>query len=77
MSSKISVKLNERVLRMFDVVDRVGLSRSQIHNLMRTGDFPHSFRLSARAVGWLEDDIDEWIRKRAMRVGHLRDVATA
>lgn len=52
-----------RFLRLADVRSRVGLSRSQIYRLA-TGDFPKAYGLGARAVAWLESDIDAWIRAR-------------
>jgi len=53
-----------KVLRMKDVIAKLGLSRSTIYNLINAGDFPPSFRLHKQSVGWLESDIDEWILKR-------------
>ena len=31
---------------------------------MASGDFLHSIRIGARAVGWLESDIDQCIENR-------------
>ena len=53
-----------RFLRLADVRSRVGLSRSQIYRLVSTGDFPKAFSLGARAVAWLESDINAWIESR-------------
>ena len=61
---------NERILRLKDVKDRTGLSRSSIYQKIRLGIFPNSVRLGARSVGWLESSIDQWI---AERVGMGRD----
>ncbi|MGC1869904.1 MAG: AlpA family phage regulatory protein [Acidobacteriaceae bacterium] len=42
----------------------MGLSRSQIYRLASTGDFPKAYSLGARAVAWLESEIDAWIEGR-------------
>lgn len=54
-----------RVLRFRAVRDRTGLSRSTIWRLERSGTFPRHRRISLNAVGWIEDEVDTWIRSRA------------
>ena len=54
-----------RFIRFAGVRDRTGLSRSTIWRLERRGVFPKHRRLSANAVGWLEAEIDDWVRSRA------------
>ena len=53
-----------RILRLSMVLDRTGLSRSTLYELMEDGSFPRPVRLGARAVGWIEAEVDEWIRRR-------------
>lgn len=60
------MELYGRILRLRQVQERVGLSRSQIYALMQIGRFPKSISLGARAVGWLEAEIEAWIRDRAL-----------
>lgn len=52
------------ILRRRAVQERVGLSRSQIYALARTGDFPRPVPLGVRAVGWLSTEIDAWLAAR-------------
>jgi prophage regulatory protein len=54
----------ERVLRLKQVLERVGLGRSRIFELVKEGGFPRQIRLSLRAVGWLESDVEKWISDR-------------
>jgi prophage regulatory protein len=54
----------EKFLRMSAVQSRVPYSRSTIYLLISRGEFPHPHNLGARAVAWLESDIDEWIASR-------------
>ena len=53
-----------RILRLPEVLARVGLSRSTVYQLMAVGDFPASVRLTPNSVGWRSDDIDAWIASR-------------
>jgi prophage regulatory protein len=52
------------ILRLPQVMARVGLSRSSIYLGISRSEFPRQVRLGARAVGWLQADIDEWLRHR-------------
>jgi prophage regulatory protein len=53
-----------RILRRPDVTSRTGLSRSTIYALMERGTFPKQVKLGSRAVGWLESEIEDWLRCR-------------
>lgn len=53
-----------RFLRLTEVRKRVGLGRASIYRYMASGQFPRPHNLGARAVGWLESDIDAWIESR-------------
>jgi len=57
-------KITGRVLRIKDLEEKIGLKRSTIYELMESGDFPGSVPLGARAVGWLEAEVDNWIISR-------------
>lgn len=60
-----------RILRLKQVLLRVGISRAQLYLLMGEGRFPKNFSLSGpggRAVGWLESDIDDWVASRAQQI---------
>lgn len=51
-----------RMLRLPEVKDRVGMSTTRIYQQMRDGTFPRSRRLGRGSVGWLESDLDDWMR---------------
>ena len=53
-----------RILRLPEVVERTGLSRSTIYVRIEQGRFPRPVALGGRAVGWIEAEIDAWIRER-------------
>ena len=53
-----------RILRFQQVQARTGLSRSTIYRRLAERAFPNPVQLGARAVGWIESEVDEWIRQR-------------
>lgn len=54
-----------RILRLPEVSAQIGLSPRTIYAKMAAGDFPQSIKLSARAIGWPEAAIAEWMQSRA------------
>jgi len=50
------------ILRLNDVKTRTGLSRSTIYLRMQNGTFPKSVSLGVHAVGWLDSEIEDWIK---------------
>lgn len=59
--------MSEKLLRLAEVQQRVPYSRSTIYQLIAQDKFPKAISLGARAVAWLESDIDEWITSRIER----------
>ena len=53
-----------RFLRLPEVLERTGLSRSTIYVRLAEGRFPRPVALGGRAVGWIEAEVDEWVRER-------------
>jgi len=53
-----------RILRLRDVRERIGLATSSVYDLMKRGNFPRPVRISARSVGWPENEIDDFIADR-------------
>jgi len=51
-----------RLLRLPEVMARVGLRRSAIYQRMSEGRFPKSRSLGPKCAVWVEAEIDEWIR---------------
>ncbi len=56
-----------RFLRLPEVQARTGLSRSTIYVRIEQGRFPRPVSLGPRAVGWIEAEIEEWMRQRIAR----------
>lgn len=54
-----------RLLRLPEVIDRVGLRRSAIYQRMSEGRFPKSRSLGPKCKVWVEEEIDQWISEIA------------
>lgn len=54
----------DKFLRLSDVKERTGLSRSTIYLNISKNIFPRPISLGARCVGWLESEIDAWMQVR-------------
>lgn len=52
---------HDRLLRLAEVVERVGLSIPTIYRRQRQGTFPRRERLGPCSVAWYESDIDEFV----------------
>jgi prophage regulatory protein len=50
-----------RLVRLPEVKDRTGLSRTSIYRKMDAGEFPVAIKLSKNAVAWRETELERWI----------------
>ncbi len=53
-----------RIMKIDDVSDVTGLARSTIYKYIGEGSFPDSVPLGGRSVGWVENEVQGWIRER-------------
>lgn len=58
-----------KFIRLRELLQRTGLSRVTIWRLERLGLFPKRRRIGLAAVGWLENEIEEWMKTRAAGIG--------
>jgi prophage regulatory protein len=56
-----------RLLRLPEVIARVGLKRSAIYQRMSEGRFPKSRSLGPKCAVWVECEIEEWVKEVAAR----------
>jgi prophage regulatory protein len=57
--------MTDSFLRLPAVIARTGLSRSTIYEQMQTAArFPRPVKLGPRAVGWLESEVNAWLKAR-------------
>lgn len=53
--------MTSRIIRLPEVIEITGLSRSSIYSYISQGNFPASVQIGSRAVGWLETEVNEWV----------------
>lgn len=56
--------LKMKIMRLKDVMACTGLGRSSIYKFISDGTFPKPIPLGDRAVGWLEEEIEDWIASK-------------
>ena len=60
----VAVARGKRVLRLPEVIAKIGLSRATIYKMQEKGQFPASLKIGKSAVAWREDELDRWLSKR-------------
>jgi prophage regulatory protein len=55
----------KRILRISQVVEKVGLSAPTIWRLCSSGEFPKPIKISKGCTAWLEQEIDALIDAKA------------
>ena len=60
-----------KYLRIDEVVERVGLSKSTLWRLERANEFPARRQISRGAVGWLDEEVEAWMRSRPNGSGEV------
>ena len=55
-----------KILRPRVAFERVGLSRSQVYRLVQLGKFPRPVRLGPTSSGFIESEIETWIKARIL-----------
>jgi len=56
---------SRRILRLPQVIQKSGLGRDTIYRGGRENWFPKPVKLTERASGWFEDEIDQFLEQRA------------
>ena len=56
--------METRILRYPDVQRMTGLSRKTVERRLAAGDFPVPVRLGKRAVGFLSDEVQAWLKSQ-------------
>jgi prophage regulatory protein len=56
---------SETVLRLPGVKGISGLGRSSIYAGVKAGTFPAPIKLGDRAIGWLDSEVQTWVKSRA------------
>ena len=54
-----------KIIRLPQVKEMVGLGTTAIYDKMKNGDFPKQIKLG-RLSGWVESEVQAWISKQIM-----------
>jgi prophage regulatory protein len=54
----------KRLIRLPEVLDKTGSNTCAIYAGMKAGTFPKNVPIGKKSVGWVEDEIDQWISDR-------------
>ncbi len=60
----ITVNQPTKILRLPQVCEVTGLCRSMIYQMEADLRFPKRVKIGTRAVGWLENEVHDWLSAR-------------
>jgi prophage regulatory protein len=52
----------DRILRIGNVLELTGLSRSTLYRMVHAGSFPRQIQISQHCVGWRESSVTAWLQ---------------
>lgn len=55
------------VLRLPQVCKMTGLRRSTVYEMEADGRFPSRVKIGLRSVGWIESEVQSWLRDKVER----------
>lgn len=59
------MKYTDRLIRLPEVIELVGLKRTAIYKMIKAGQFPKQVRLGVASL-WAESEVSEWIEQQKM-----------
>ncbi len=54
----------DRFIRMPELLNKIGLSRSQIYRLISAGNFPEQKKVGPKVSVWRESEVDLWMAQQ-------------
>ena len=51
----------DRIIRLAEVLRRIGLTRSTLYRKISGGSFPRQITISTRCIGWRESAVNGWL----------------
>ena len=61
--------LDERLMRMREVLSIVGVARQTLYQWMARDAFPRPLKLSGSAIAWRESEVRDWLNSRPRALG--------
>jgi len=59
-----------KLLRLPKVLEKIGVSRSQLYRLINQGGFPKQYHLSVRTAVWDEAEVEAWLHQKMQGSTH-------
>ena len=53
-----------RIIRLREVMATTGLARSTVYKYISEGAFPKPVSLGERCVGWVEEEVHDWVMEK-------------
>ena len=57
--------METRIIRKPELFSKIGLSDATIWRMERAGRFPGRIKLGGNSVGWFNNEINDWLSKKA------------
>lgn len=62
--------VDDDIIRMKQLVKKVGLCKATLYNMVKKGEFPRQLRIGQRATGWRRSEVLAWMEQREGRPTH-------
>lgn len=53
----------QRLIRLAEVCQRVGLGKTMIYAMVGDGRFPRPYKITPSAVRWSEREVEDWLAR--------------
>ncbi|QIW10594.1 AlpA family transcriptional regulator [Francisella sp. LA112445] len=53
-----------KAMKIKEVIDRVGLSKSTIYRLAKANQFPRPIKLAENSSAWIKSEVDAWLQSK-------------
>jgi prophage regulatory protein len=60
------------MLNLKEVINRTGICRTVIYEMMQSGEFPKSIPLTKRTVRWVDSDVESWIQNKILSARQVK-----
>jgi prophage regulatory protein len=70
MARSVESKTADKILRLDDVLDMLGIGRSTLYRMIKEGTFPSGQKISKRCVGWRYTTVLQWMSRNTAGVIH-------
>lgn len=69
--------MSKKILRASEVMARIKCARVTLWRWVRDGAFPPPIELSSSMIGWVEEEVEEWIEAQPRRTYPTDDADTS